>query len=106
VIASTLSDAGPRVYASVTRDENKRKLFVKVVNASSDAKPLNITLDGATKVTREATFITLSGKSPNATNSITNPKAVEPVERKISIAGPRFTQSFAPYSINVLEVSY
>ena len=106
VVASTLSDAGPRVYASVTRDENKRKLFVKVVNASSDAKPLNITLDGATKVTREATFITLSGKSPNATNSITNPKAVEPVERKISIAGPRFTQSFAPYSINVLEVSY
>ena len=106
VVASTLSDAGPRVYTSVTRDENKRKLFVKVVNASSDAKPLNITLDGATKVTREATFITLSGKSPNATNSITNPKAVEPVERKISIAGPRFTQSFAPYSINVLEVSY
>ena len=106
VVASTLSDAGPRVYASVTRDENKRKLFVKVVNASSDAKPLNITLDGATKVTREATFITLSGKSPSATNSITNPKAVEPVERKISIAGPRFTQSFAPYSINVLEVSY
>ena len=106
VVASTLSDAGPRVYASVTRDENKRKLFVKVVNASSDAKALNITLNSATKVIREATFITLSGKSPNATNSITNPKAVEPVERKISIAGPRFTQSFAPYSINVLEVSY
>ena len=35
VLASTLSNAPPRVYASVTRDASKRKLFVKVVNATS-----------------------------------------------------------------------
>jgi alpha-N-arabinofuranosidase len=106
VVASTLSNAGPRVYASVTRDEARRKLFVKVVNGTSEAKPLSIALDGAPKVGREATLTTLSGKSPDATNSIASPEAVVPVERRIQIAGPKFEHSFAPYSINVLELSY
>ena len=106
VVASTLANAGPWVYASVTRDEKRRKLFVKVVNASSDAATMTIALDGAPGVGREATLIVLSGKSPNATNSIANPEAVIPVERRIQIAGPKFERSFAPYSINVLELSY
>jgi alpha-N-arabinofuranosidase len=106
VVASTLSNAGPRVYTSVTRDEKRRKLFVKIVNASSDAKSLSIAIEGAGRVDRQATLITLSGKTPNATNSITNPDAVAPVERKIEVAGPKFEQRFAPYSINVLELSY
>jgi alpha-N-arabinofuranosidase len=106
VVASTLANAGPRVYTSVTRDEKQRKLFIKIVNATSDAQPFGIALDGAPSVKREATLITLSGKSPNATNSIANPEVVIPVEHRIQIAGPKFEHSFAPYSINVLELSY
>jgi alpha-N-arabinofuranosidase len=106
VVASTLTNAGPRVYTSVTRDEKRRKLFIKVVNASSEAAPLSITLDGASSVGHEATLTTLSGKSPNATNTIVNPDAVVPVEHRIRIAGPKFEHSFAPYSINVLDLTY
>jgi len=106
VVASTLANTGPRVYTSTTRDEKRRKLFVKVVNASSDAAPLNIVLDGIPSVAREAKLITLSGKTPNATNSITNPDEVVPVEHHIQVAGPKFEHSFAPYSVNVLELSY
>jgi alpha-N-arabinofuranosidase len=106
VVAGTLANAGPRVYASITRDQQRRKLFVKVVNASSDAAPLNIVLDGIPSVAHEAKLITLSGKSPNATNSIANPQAVIPIEQRIQISGPKFEHSFAPYSINVLELSY
>jgi alpha-N-arabinofuranosidase len=106
VVAGTLANAGPRVYTSITRDQQRRKLFVKVVNASSDAAPLNIVLDGIPSVAHEAKLITLSGKSPNATNSIANPQAVIPVEQRIQISGPKFEHSFAPYSINVLELSY
>jgi alpha-L-arabinofuranosidase len=105
-LASVLANGGPWVYTSVTRDEKRRKLFVKVVNASSDAAPLNIALHGIPSVAREAKLITLSGKSPNATNSITNPEAVVPVEHQIQIAGPTIEHRFAPYSINVLELSY
>jgi alpha-L-arabinofuranosidase len=94
------------VYAAATRDEKLRKLFVKVVNATSEEKSLSIALNGVIRVGRDATLITLSGKTPNVTNSITHPDAVVPVERRIVVAGPKFKQSFAPYSINVLELSY
>jgi alpha-N-arabinofuranosidase len=101
-----LDNAGPRMYASATRDEKQHKLFVKVVNASSEETALNIALNGVAGVKRDATLITLSGKTPNATNSITHPDAVAPVKRGIQFAGPKFKQKFAPYSINVLELSY
>ena len=106
VVASTLANAGPWVYASVTRDEKRRKLFVKVVNPTSDEASLTIALEGIGQVKRDAMLITLSGKTPNATNSITHPDAVVPVEHRIEVAGPKFEEKFAPYSINVLELSY
>jgi len=105
-VAVKLANANPRVYASATRDDKQRRVFVKVVNASSEEVALNIALNGMASVGRDATLITLSGKTPNATNSISHPDAVVPVTREIQVAGPRFKQSFAPYSINVLELSY
>jgi alpha-N-arabinofuranosidase len=106
VVAATLANTGPRLYTSVTRDQKQRKLFVKVVNATSSAQPLAINIEGAGKVSPQAKLITLSGKTPNATNSITNPDAIVPIEHSIAVAGPKFKQTFAPYSINVLELSY
>ena len=105
-VAVKLANANPRVYASATRDDKQRRVFVKVVNASSEEVALNIALNGMASVGRDATLITLSGKTPNATNSISHPDAVVPVTREIQVAGPKFKQSFAPYSINVLELSY
>jgi alpha-N-arabinofuranosidase len=106
VVDCSLDNAPPRVFASVTRDDSRRKLFVKVVNATSTAQPVAIALSGVKKVGPQATLTTMSGKTPNATNSITHPDAVKPVTRAVAIAGPKFTESFAPYSVNVLEVSY
>ena len=106
VVSTNLTGSGPHIFTSVTRDEQQRKLFVKIVNGSSELLPLDIALKGVNSVKPEALLVTLSGKTPNATNSMTNPHAVEPVERKITVAGPKFEQSFAPYSINVLELSY
>ena len=105
-VPASLTNAGPRLFSSATRDEKLRKLYVKVVNASSEEAPVSIALAGVAHVEREAKLITLSGKSPNATNSITHPDEVIPVERKIEVAGPKFEQKFAPYSVNVLELSY
>ncbi len=106
VVTATLTNVGPRVYASATRDQKQRKLYVKVVNATSAEVALNIALNGVASVEREATLITLSGKTPNETNSITHLDAVVPVAHKFEVTGPKFKQSFAPYSINVLELSY
>jgi alpha-N-arabinofuranosidase len=94
------------VFASVTRNDATHKLFVKVVNATSAPQPVAIELDGVKKVAPQAALTTMSGKTPNATNSITHPDSVVPVNRTVPVSGPKFTQTFAPYSVNVLELSY
>jgi alpha-N-arabinofuranosidase len=105
IIPAALSGAGPRVYVSATRDPQRHKLYVKVVNANSVAKSIRIDLAGERTVAHQATLITLSGKTPNATNSIAHPDALLPQTQTITIPGAHFTQVFAPYSINVLELS-
>ena len=106
VVPATLSDEGPRLFASATRDETRRKLYVKVVNATSEARTVRLVLAGVEKIRPEAKLITLSGKTPNATNSIGDPAAIVPVEQRIRVDGPRFERSFAAYSINVVEMDY
>jgi alpha-N-arabinofuranosidase len=106
VVSYDLANVPPRVYAVVERNDATHKLFIKVVNADSTELRLPIDLAGTNKVAPQATLTTLSGKTPNATNSITHPAEIAPVVRKVTIAGPKFTQTFAPYSVNVLEMSY
>jgi alpha-N-arabinofuranosidase len=106
VVATKLEGAGPHVFTSVTRDEKSHKLFIKVVNASSEALPLKIDLKGISSLRPEARLVSMSGKTPNATNTIQNPDAVRPVEQQIMVSSPSFTQNFAPYSINALELNY
>jgi alpha-N-arabinofuranosidase len=106
IVPATLTGAGPRVYTSVTRDPAKHMLFVKVVNGTSEEKPLTIELTGAPAIQAEAKLVTLSGKTPNATNTIDQPDAIVPVESTIANAGPRFEHRFLPYSINVLVFRY
>ena len=106
VVDEKLADGGPRVFTSVTRNADSHKLYVKIVNANSEPKTIHIALDGASKIAPSATLVTLSAKTPNATDSIEKPDAVVPVKHTVSVAGPKFTQTFAPYSINVLELSY
>jgi len=106
VVPATLSDEGPRLFASATRDETRRKLYVKVVNATSEARTVRLVLAGVEKIRPEAKLITLSGKTPNATNSIGDPAAIVPVEQRIRVDGPKFERRFAAYSINVVEMDY
>jgi alpha-N-arabinofuranosidase len=106
VVQSTLSNVGPRIAASVTRDEQKRKIFIKLVNGTSDSQRFQIAIDGAASVKHQGTLVTMSGKSPNATNTITDPDNIKPVEHSIQLAGPKFEHGFEPYSVNVLELSY
>jgi len=106
IVPATLANAGPRVFASATRDDAKRKIFVKVVNATSTPQPLGIAFSGVKTIGTQGILTTMSGKTPNATNSITSPRAVVPVTHNVAVSSPKFTQTFAPYSVNVLELTY
>ena len=106
VVPATLTGTPDRVFTVATRDEKARKLIIKLVNATGTAQPLAVSLEGVAKVGSEAHLITLSGKSPNATNTIDQPDAIVPVESTVPIAGPKFEQTLAPYSVSILELNY
>jgi alpha-N-arabinofuranosidase len=106
VVPGILSGTGPRVFASSTRDERKREIFIKIVNATSESLPLKVEVNGVDNVEPEVKLETLCGKTPNATNTIHQPDIIRPVEQKFNVSRPGFVRRFAPYSINALVLRY
>lgn len=104
VVASTLSGASPRLFYSATRDAAKGIVYLKVVNASSEPQPLDIKLDGASNVAARAALISLSAHTTEATNTLTEPNKIVPVESSIQGVAKEFHRVFPPYSIQILEL--
>ena len=103
IVASDLQNVGDRFFYTVTRDAAKGMVYLKLVNASSEPQTLKITLDGAKSVKASAKLITLGAGSTAATNTITDPKRVVPVESSATVA-KTFTRTVPGYSIQVLEL--
>ena len=93
-MAAKLEGVGPHVFESVTRDKAAGKLYVKLVNASSHATPMKVEVEGLAALKPAAKLTVLSGKMPEETNTIANPKAIVPVEKAVMAAAK---------SVNVLS---
>ncbi len=100
VSATTLTNAGSRLFTSVTRDPAKGMLYVKLVNASTVAQPVDLQVNGA-RTSGEAALWTLGGNSRAETNSITDPKRVVPVRSTLAAAATMH-HTVPPLSIQVL----
>jgi alpha-L-arabinofuranosidase len=103
ILSADLQGAGDRLFYSVTRDAAKGVVYVKLVNASSAKQDVRISLAGA-NVKSSAKLISLSAATTAATNSITDPKRVVPVESTVKV-GKEFTRTVPGYSVEVLEIS-
>jgi alpha-N-arabinofuranosidase len=103
VVESSLSDAPPRLFYSVTRDAAKGVLFLKVVNASSILHELNIKLTGAGQVEKNAKLIRLTAQTTAETNTLWEPTKIIPVESSIANVSDSFRYTFSPYSISIIE---
>jgi alpha-L-arabinofuranosidase len=104
VLNTTVSGAGPRFFVSTTRDAATGTIHLKLVNGSSESQVVRIHLNGVPKVEREAGLTTLRGRTPEDTNSITDPEHIVPVSSSIHDAGSSFEQTMPPYSIQVLDL--
>jgi alpha-N-arabinofuranosidase len=104
VPASSSNGAPERFFYSVTRDPVKGAMYLKLVNASSNAQPIKIELNGATSIANTGTLVTLTGASLAQTNTIAMPKRIVPVQTTLSNAGQKFNYSVPAYSIQVLEL--
>jgi alpha-N-arabinofuranosidase len=104
ILGSKLDTTNPRLFESVTYDSKTHRLHLKLVNASSVPQPIQIKLNGAARVAGKATVTTLSGKTTQETNSITDPTRVVPAVSNIANAGAAFTYTLPRYSIQVLDL--
>jgi alpha-L-arabinofuranosidase len=104
VPTSSVNGASERFFYSVTRDPAKGATYLKLVNASSVAQPVEIELTGTTNAANTATLVTLTGATLAQTNTISAPTRIVPVQTTLNNIGKKFTHSVPPYSIQVLEL--
>ena len=77
---ANLEGATPKLFYSVTHKSSDGTVYLKLVNASSAPRPLHIQLNGAKAIDKNGKLIAMSAKTTVATNSITQPAAIVPVE--------------------------
>jgi alpha-L-arabinofuranosidase len=104
VPTSSVNGTADRFFYSVTRDPAKGTMYLKLVNASSVAQPIEIELTGANSVANTGTLVTLSGASLAQTNTISAPTRIVPVQTTLKNTGQKFSHSVPPYSVQVIEL--
>ena len=102
VSTSSLTNAGERMFTSVTRDPANHRLYVKLVNASTLPQELQVQLNGV-GVAGDLTAWTMSGNTRSETNSIDDPKRIVPVKSTLR-AGSLSHHTVAPLSVQVLVI--
>lgn len=103
VLDATLKEAGSRLFCSVTGNSAKGVVYIKLVNASSEARSIDISLRGGAG--KNGKLVSLRAHTPEETNTISAPMRIRPVETQLRALGGSFRHSIPPYSIQVLEVS-
>jgi alpha-N-arabinofuranosidase len=104
VVPAVMTAEPAKFFYSVTRDSVKGIVYLKVVNLDAAAQTVEFELKGARKVAGKGLLVVLTSAKPDDTNSLNNPTNVVPVTTKIKGLGIRFARTFAPYSINVLQL--
>ena len=103
IVSADLSGAGDKFFYSVTASA-KSKVCMKLVNGSSTAQPVAITLNGLGSGPHTARLQTLKANTTWATNTIENPERVVPVRSQLSLQGERLEHVVPGYAIQVLEI--
>jgi alpha-N-arabinofuranosidase len=94
----------PMVFFDATRDSKTGTIYLKVVNRAGAPQPVQVEISGLSAVEAKGQAITLSAKTPDDTNSIAEPTKIAPVTTNVDGLGEKFTHTFPPYSITVLQM--
>ena len=101
--ASQVQGAGAKFFYSATVDTTKKQLYLKLVNTSSEAQPVEIALPGAHPAA-SAKLVRLSAPDTQTTNSIDHPDRLVPVDSAIHNVSAKFSLTLPAYSIQVLQI--
>jgi alpha-N-arabinofuranosidase len=100
---STISGENQRFFYSATVSSGDKVLHLKLVNASNIDQPLAIHLTGSSGA-HDAKMTSLHAATYEATNSISDPEAIHPVESSISVQSGVWTHTVPALTIEVIEV--
>ncbi|HVU32712.1 MAG TPA: alpha-L-arabinofuranosidase C-terminal domain-containing protein [Opitutaceae bacterium] len=90
------------LLVSATRSSASGKVYVKLVNPEPTAQAVTLDFPGVNHLGTAATVLTLTGPSPEATNTMDAPMAVAPVATAFSGVRPGFSYSVPGNGIVVL----
>ena len=64
----------PTIFYSATMNDTTGTIYLKIVNTIAKKQTIKINLDGATKISPEATLVVIKSDKPDDTNTISDPK--------------------------------
>jgi alpha-N-arabinofuranosidase len=92
------------LYASAVIDEKLNEIILKIVNASKVEQKQTILLDVKGRIQPRATVLVLKSDSPDAVNSLEQPKLISPVEQPILLKGKSLQAVLPPNSFSVYKI--
>ncbi|WP_263354643.1 alpha-L-arabinofuranosidase A [Acidicapsa acidisoli] len=102
---SSISGENKRFFYSATVSSKDKVLHLKLVNASSIDQPLSLSLSGVQGV-HTATMSSLHGATFDATNSISDPNVIRPVESTVSVHEDRWSHTVPALTIEVIDLPF
>jgi alpha-L-arabinofuranosidase len=102
-LASSLDGDSQKLFYSITQDTAHKRLYLKLVNAESTPRTLDIKFTGGSLAT-SGKLVTLSAHDTQATNTIDHPEDIVPVEGTIKISGGTLHHTMPGYSIQVIQL--
>ena len=104
-VQSSISGENMRFFYSATVSKQDKVLHLKLVNASSVDQALSLNLGGVSGP-HAAKVISLHGATYDATNSISDPDAIRPVESTVSVSGGHWSHTVPALSIEVVDLPF
>jgi alpha-L-arabinofuranosidase len=102
-LTSSLEGAGSKLFYSITRASNSKRLYLKLVNASSQPQTVDVKFSGGTLATT-GKLVTLEARSTQATNTIDQPNNIVPIESTLRNVGSTLHHTMPAYSIQILSI--
>jgi alpha-N-arabinofuranosidase len=92
----------PRFYYDATRDTATGKIYMKVANPTQDPLPVHLKISGVSSVAPTGQIGEVKGNDPLDLNTIIDREKIVSTMTKVDGLSTDFTQTFTPYSANVL----
>ena len=94
----------PTIFYSATMNDTTGTIYLKIVNTIAKKQTIKINLDGAAKVSPEATIAVIKSDKPDDTNTISDPQKIVPVTSTVKGLKNSFSHNFEPYSVTIMQI--